>query len=68
MLLNQGKRVKHQGSHRDHVSHGYMNPMEVCVSMCACVCTCARVYEYVKVSENRSVVSNSLQPHGLYSP
>jgi len=40
VLLNQGKRVKHQGSHRDHVSHGYMNPMEVCVSMCACVCAC----------------------------
>ena len=33
--------------------------------MCVCVCVCVCMHY---CCENRSVVSHSLQPHGLYSP
>ena len=37
----------------------------VCVSVCVCIYTHIYTYIYVCVC---SVISNSLQPHGLYSP
>ena len=35
--------------------------------LCVCVCVCVCVYRiYLSVSESHSVMSDSLQPHGLY--
>ena len=41
-----------------------------CCSWCVCVCVCVweRERERERESENHSVVSDSLRPHGLYSP
>ena len=37
--------------------------MHICVCVCVCVCVC--IYIYMYVCSVVSVVSNSLQPHGL---
>ena len=44
--------------------------VHTCVCVCVCVCEWVfiRLKEKVKESESRSVVSDLLRPHGLYSP
>ena len=42
--------------------------MSCVFGVCVCVCVCVYVYLYENESTSHSIVSNSLRPHGLYSP
>ena len=46
---------------------GGLTIQPVCVCACACVCVCVCVHVCV-CSESCSVMSDSLRPHGRYSP
>ena len=43
----------------------YMNRESVILRVCVCVCVCERERERERERESRSVMSDSLQPHGL---